>query len=277
MKVNPIAAAAFAIAGVAGFVSAVDAAPDVVPASGAAPIHFRVSLSSVAADGPRTTTTDFILRRIGPTSAALQRDTDVTPLVVAPDGSLQLPAGASDPELGAVLVALNAAHGIVGVAGAGTPSGWTGALPLPPRPAPIGAPTPAAASPLVVLMRAAASMGGVLDIDGSAETKLANSAPGSGGQRSQHFHGMGGMGGFGGGRGGFGGGPRGGGDGGDPSGDGGPPPGAPPSNQVTLDVHVTGRIVHDALAHLTIAQTRRITLDGLAYSNVGTWTIDVLH
>jgi hypothetical protein len=117
-----------------------------------------------------------------------------------------------------------------------------------------------------------------MDIDGSAETTLAGTAT-RGGQRSQRFHGMGGGGGFGGGgfggRGGFGGGRGGDGGAGDPPEDAAPPAGPPA--QMTLDVHVTGRIAHEALAHLTIAQTRRVVLDGLSYSNVATWTIDVVH
>jgi hypothetical protein len=278
MKVNRVATAAFVLLSVVFASAAASAAPDVIPAAGAPPLHLRVSVSSVAADGPRTTSADFILRRTGAATAALQRDTDVTPLVVTPDGSLQLSPGASDPTLTDVLVALNSAHGVVGGAGAGGSAGWTGAIPLPPRAQPIGAPSPTPAPPLPVQIRASASAGGVLDIDGSAETTLAGSASArGGGQRSQRFHGMGGGGGFGG-RGGFGGGRGGGGPGGgdDPPDDGRAPAGPPPA-QMTLDVHVTGRIAHEALAHLTIAQTRRVVIDGLTYSNIATWTIDVVH
>jgi hypothetical protein len=281
MNVKRIVTTVVTLLSVACVVSAVSAAPDVVPAPGAPPLHLRVSVSGVAADGPRATTADFILRRTGLATAALQRDTDVTPLVVMPDGSLQLTPGATDPTLDDVLAALNSAHGVVGAAGAGSSGGWAGAIPLPRRAQPIGAPSPAPAPPLPVQIRAVASTGGILDIDGSAETTLAGNASGKGGQRSQRFHGMGGGGGFGGGRGGFGGG-RGGGPGGgnsggdDPPDDGGSPAG-PPSAQMTLDVHVTGRIERQALAHLTIAQTRRVVLDGLSYSNVASATIDVVR
>jgi hypothetical protein len=218
---------------------------------------------------------DVVLRRTGPTTAALDRNTDIVPLLVDGDGSLRPPQASvatNDRGLGDLLAALNMAHGVTGVAGAGNRAGWTAEIPIPARlPPPAGpSPSPSPAAPLMLQVRASAiGSNGDLDIDGSAQTSLVAPEASEAPQR-QHFRGGGG-GGFGG-HGGFGG-PRG---GGDSDADYGPPRG-PASTPIALDVHVSAHIARDALTRMTIVQTRRVEMEGLTYSNVGSCTIDVMH
>jgi hypothetical protein len=276
-------AIAFACLAFALALSAADAAPDIVPAPGGPPMHLHITQTSSGPDGPRTTTTDVVVRRTGPSTAALERNADVVPLSVDANGALRPDPAAVAGQAADVLdivETLNIAHGVTGTAGAGSRSGWNAEIPPPSRPtAPSGpppsfsSPSPAAtpSAPLLLPIRALALNATDLDIDGSVETSLAPPAEVMHG--SQHSHGGGGFGGFGGfgGRGGFGGPRR-----GEGSGDfDGPPRGAPAP--ITLDIHVAGRLVRDALTRLTITQTRRVTLDGLTYTNVGTAAIDVLH
>jgi hypothetical protein len=272
----------FVLAGFAVFATsrAADAAFDVVPAPGAPPIHVRVTTTSAGADGPRTIDADLIVRRTGPASAVVQQNADITPVDVAPDGTLHAhaPAGATATgDLVDILAALNVAHDVTGAAGAGSRDGWTAAIPLPTAPA--GAPE----VPLMVPMHAVAASGPAdFDIDGTGETTIEAPA-GQRRQRARQGGFNGGFGGFGGGRGGFGGGPSGGGspDGGPPGGAGDEPGGAgePPRarSPITLDLHVTGHVAHNALARMSVVATRRIVIGGLTYTNVGTSTIDVVR
>jgi hypothetical protein len=257
---------------------AADTGLDLIPAPSGSPIRLHVSQTIAGADGPQTTTTDIVLRRTGPTTVMLERNTDVSPLIIGGDGSLHLDTTAAKREgdLGDLLVALNIGHGVTGVAGAGNRAGWTAQIAAPVRSLPVGAaapsPAPSPAAPLMLPVRAIAANGnGDLDIDGSVETSLAAGEPAAT-HRSQHSRGGGGFGGGFGGRGGFGG-SRG---GGDTFGDGdGPSRSAAPS--INLDVHITGHIARNALTRMTITQTRRVVLDGLTYTNVGSWTIDAVH
>jgi uncharacterized membrane protein YgcG len=249
-----------------------EAVLDIVPASSGAPVHLHVSRTTAGASGPQTTSVDVTVRRVGPANVVVQRNADVSPLSIGADGTLRLdPAAptATDPKLVDLIAALNIAHSVTAAPNAGDRSGWTAQIPLP---APdvtaggvpsYGAPTtPSPPPPLLLPIRAmAAGTGGDVDIDGSAETTL---APPAAAPRPARSRGSGGFGRFGG-RGDFSGGGRGGGDEG---------PRAPAAPPVTLDVHIDGRITHNALGHLIIAETRRVTLDGLTYTNVGTWSID---
>jgi hypothetical protein len=274
MNVSTLAGVAFASITVALGAQHADAALDLVPAPGGPPTHLRIASTTNGLTGPQTATSDLLIRRTGPTTVVLQRNTsDFAPLTIGVDGSLHIDSAApaaNDPELANLLSALNIAHGVIGVSGAGDRAGWTARIPVPPGSGePVSgaaAPAPAAtlAAPLMLPMRAvAAGTSGDLNIDGSVETTLTEPAP----SEPQHSRG-GGFGGFG--RGGFGG-SRGGGFGG-----GGSPRG-PATPPITLDVHVDGLISHNALAHLLIAQTRRVVLEGLTYDNVSTATIDVVH
>jgi uncharacterized membrane protein YgcG len=280
MNSSTVAGVAFAWLAIVFASPRAEAALDLTPAPGGLPTHLRITQTSAGPNGPQTTATDLLIRRTGPSTAVLQRNTDFSPLIIGADGSLQPdPAtpSAIDPDLAGLLWALNIAHGVIGVSGAGDRAGWTAHIPLPPRSAlqngATPAPAPAAtAAPVLLPMRAmAAGNSGDLDIDGSIETTLTAPAAGERQRSRGGFGGGGGGGGFGGfgGRGGFGG-SRGGGD------SAGPPrgPAAPP---ITLDLHIAGHVTRNALTHFLIAQTRRITLDGLTYENVGTAAIDVVH
>jgi len=272
-------AAIFALACLAGVSVAQAAGPslDIVPAAGAQPIHLRISQVNADPEGPRLPPTDIVLRRTGPTTAVLQRGTDVSPLVVGIDGSLQLDkrtAPANEYEVNDLLVVLNIAHSVVGVASAGDRAGWIAQIPAPARvPAVVVSPAPSPPPPLLLPMRAVAPTGtnGGIDIDGALEMVLA--APVSGAtpapaqqQASQRSRGGGGRGGFGGSRGGS----------GYPAGAGEGPRGAA-SLPVTFDLRISGHIASNALTHMTIAQTRRVQYDGLMYTNLRTWTIDVVR
>jgi hypothetical protein len=279
MNVRTAVGVAFACFAIASAAPGADAALDLIPAPGAAPMHLRVAQTIPGGAGPQMTTADVVLRRTGPGTVMLERNADVSPLLIGADGSLRPDAGAAPREgdLDDILAALNIAHGVTGVAGAGNRDGWTGQIPLPVRSAPGDAPSPfsspSPAAPLLLPVHAVAVDGnGDLDIDGSVQTTLSASEPTT--PHRSHSHGGFGGGGFGGfgGRGGFGG-SRGEGDG---SGEGeGPPRGAAPP--IDLDIHVAGRLARNALARLTITQTRRVVLAGLTYTNVENWTIDAVH
>jgi uncharacterized membrane protein YgcG len=278
MRARSIAAYVFIWFAMVSGARAASAALDVIPPAGGAPIHMHVTQTSTGPDGPQTTTIDFVLRRTGASTAALQQNSEVYPLALDAQGSVHpgdAAAAATEAGFADLLDALSTAHGVMGVLGAGDVPGWSAYIPLQTRSAPPGAPVPAAsqsprpgppsAPPVMLPMQAVAANGGV-NIDGAVETTL--TSQGSSGQfrsRSRGGGGFGGRGGFGGARGG------GGGDdsGGAPRDSGGPP--------VILDVHVTGRIVAGSLAHLTITKTRRIVIDGLTYTNVATSTFDVAH
>ncbi len=183
------------------------------------------------------------------TSAVVQQNNDITPIDVAPDGTLHAhaPAGATATgDLVDVLAAINVAHEVTSAAGAGSRSGWTADA--------------------------------CARIDGTAETTI-DTPEGQRRQRARQGGFNGGFGGFGGGRGGSGGGRPG---GGPPDGEGaddvasaGDPPRA--CSPITLDLHVTGHVTRNALAHMSVVATRRIVIGGLTYTNVGTSTIDVVR
>jgi hypothetical protein len=251
---------------VAGYAAqAADASLDLIPAPGAAPIRLRFSQTSPGSEN-QPAPADIVLRRTGPTTAVVEQNSDVSPLVLGPDGSLHADPAATAArrgDLGDLLSAINIAHGVTGGAGAGNRAGWTAQIPAPDRPRPDGAPipteTPSPSPPLVLPVRALAlNSNGDLDIDGTVETSLSAPESSSTAHRWQHSPGGGGFGGGFGGRGGFGG-----------SRDAATP--------VSLDVRVTGHIARNALTRMTISQTRRVVLDGLTYSNVGIWTIDVIR
>jgi hypothetical protein len=253
---------------------------DIVPAVGGAPVHLRMSLVSADPQAPRIPLADVVLRRTGAATAVLQRGTDVTPLTVDVDGSLHLDPHNAPPniaELTELITTIDIAHSVLGVTGAGDRNGWIAQVPAPVRipvvvasPAPVRAPAP----PMLLPMRAVASTGNSSDIDGSLEMVLAAtpSAPGATpqpqaqSQTPSRSRGGGGRGGYGG---------RGG--GGYPSASGSEGARGAASLPVTLDLHVSGHIASNALTHMTIAQTRRIQYDGQMYSNISTWTIDLVR
>jgi len=218
-------------------------------------------------------TADYMLRRTGPSTAALQQKSDVDALAVDAEGVLH-PAdaapAANEAALDDLIDALNIAHGVLGVPGAGDKPGWSAEiamplhaapLPVPSSPAPAKTPPPAPdVPPLTLPMQAVAANGGT-DIDGAVETTL--SGPSAFEQHRESRSGRGGFGGRGG--------PRGGGDEADRGGSRGP------NVPVILDLHVTGHIVAGSLTHLTIVQTRRVVLGGLTYTNVTNATFDVVR
>jgi len=253
---------------------------DVLPAPGGAPARLHVAQTIAGPDGPQIITSAIELRRTGPGSAVIVKDGQLTPLVIDSAGALRpadaSPQGTQDPSIVELLAALDVARAVAAAPDAGDRNGWTAQIPVPPRRPPgaaddsgAPAPSPSPAAPLQLPIRTiAANVTGAIDIDGSVETTLTAPASAARQQRSRS------SGGFGGGMGGFGG--RGGRGGGGYGGDSGPVrgPAAPP---VTLDVHVSGRIAHGALTHVMVAQTRRIIVDGLTYTNAGSWTFDAVH
>jgi hypothetical protein len=270
MIVRTFAATIFSCFACVCVARAASAALDVLPAPGGAPAHLRVTQTMTGPDGPRTATYDVVLRRTSQTTAALQQNGDIDPLSVDVDGALHpgsVALASSEAGLHDLLDALNLAHGVMGVAGAGNRPGWTAEIPLPERSsfAQTPSPSPSAAPPLALPIQAVAGGGGI-DIDGAVETTL--EPPGSSDQpRRSHSRGGGFGGGFGG-RGGFGGS-----RGGDDPGDEGPRGGGAPT--IVLDVHVTGHIAAGALTRLAVTQTRRVVVDGLTYTNVATATFDL--
>jgi hypothetical protein len=251
---------------------------DVVPAVGGAPVHLRLSLVSADPQAPRIPQADLVLRRTGAATAVLGRGTDITPLTVDVDGSLHLDPRNAPPniaELTALVTTIDIAHSVLGVAGAGDRNGWIAQVPAPvhlplvvPSPPPVRAPAP----PMLLPMRAIAASGNSADIDGSLEMVLAATplTPGTAPQSPSPSQGQSRS--RGGGRGGYG---RGG--GGYPSASGSEGARGIASLPVTLDLHVSGHIANNALTHMSIEQTRRIQYDGQMFSNISTWTIDVVR
>ena len=276
MNLHTGAGVLFACLAVAAAAQAADASLDLIPAPGGAPIRLHVSQTSPSSEGPPTSAT-IVLRRTGPATAVLEQNSDVSPLVVGPDGSLHGdPAAVATRggNLGDLLNALNIAHGVTSGVGAGNRAGWTAQIPAPVRSQPLDgarSPTdsPSPSAPLTLPVRAIAfNSNGDLDIDGSVETSLSAPGSSSAAHHSQHSHGGGGFGGGFGGRGGFG--SHGGGEADEPPREAAPTP-------INLELHVTGHIAHDALTRMAIEETRRIVLDSLTYSNVGNWSIDIVH
>jgi hypothetical protein len=150
MNVQTIAGVAFACSAVAFAAQAADAGLDLIPAPAGPPIRLHVSQTIAGADGSRTTTSDIVLRRTGPTTVMLERNADVSPLLIGVDGLLHPDASAATREgdLGDLLVALNIVHGVTGVVGAGNRAGWTAQIPVPVRSLPAGAPSPSPAASL---------------------------------------------------------------------------------------------------------------------------------
>jgi uncharacterized membrane protein YgcG len=230
-------------------------------------VRYHVTRTTQAADGTRATTADVTIVRKTSTTAALSRTnangrTDLTVLLIASDGSIQIPADdqvdRQDADLQEVLAGLNRAIAVVRNAVNDPRSSWNATLPL--------TNTHGAETSLTVPMYVVRSSGPDWDIRGAAQLTI-ETAP----QRSAQTGTGGGSGFPGGGRGnGFPGGSfPGGGD--LRRGSRGTSGGNSPA---TVYLRIEGRVHNGLLSRLSIVETRAITLDAMPFTNTSGWTIE---
>jgi uncharacterized membrane protein YgcG len=225
-------------------------------------IRYHVTRTTQAADGTRAKTVDVTIVRKTSTTAALSRTnasghTDVTVLLIASDGSIQIPADdqvdRQDTDLRDVLTGLNSAIAIARNAVTDPRTGWNATLPL--------ANTRGPDASLTVPISVFKASGNDWDLRGIAQSTI-DSAP----LRST-------QGGPGGGSG-FPGGSRG---GGFPGGGGFPRSnrgGAAGNSQISVLVRVEGRIHNGVLSRVSIVETRAVTVDATPFTNTSGWTIE---
>jgi len=233
-------------------------------------VHLRVVRSVQGATGPVVSTMAFDVVRRAPSTLVIERQRpDGTPnlsvLTENKDGSLALTedarGGAADADVSDVLVGLNLALAALHGADVATHETWVATIP-------VGAAGGPGASVALISSNIA---GGEFDFSGDGEA--AASAPADRRREGGSSGGMGGGGfpGGGGGGGGFPGGgyPRGGRSRGGSSG------GASGGAGTPVNVHVAGHASNGRLAQIVIAQTRSITVGGMPYVNVGSWSVSL--
>ncbi len=264
-----------------------DASLTLVPAVPGAPVQYRITRIAQTANGPTTTNAAFELIRRSATTLVLQRaNADGTPnlsvLTQAPDDSLALAedarGAAADADLADVLYGMNLAIAATHGTDAAGKNPWNVAVPLAPA---AGAPTAAVA---------VVPNGGSADFDfageGSGFANPARRPPSDEGGISAGAGGggfpRGGGGGFPGGGGGFPGGSGGGPGGGPGSGDGGgfPRRGSgggsdAPRGTMPVAVRIDGHVSAGRITRVAVTETRSVTIGGLPYVNVGSWSIAV--
>lgn len=243
-------------------------------------MRYQISRTQQTADGPKTTTSDVTIQRKSPTTVALVRadaghSADVIVLSIAADGSLQVPAAdrtdAADPLVGDVVHVLNSATAVIS-GSTSAPAGWTAMVSVTGE----GRST----SSVVIPMLAVNSSGDDFDIHGVGQAAATPTQPSDEGRGYPRRGGVSGGVGFPAGGGGF----PGGGGGGFPGGsrgprggesdDGRPASAGTPGRAMTLSLHVDGHVHRGALVHLSIVETRSLTVGTMPFVNVSSWTID---
>lgn len=265
---------------VCGSVARADSALALLPQGAGERVHYRVTRSVATSDAPATATFDFDVQRKSPTTLTLEhRDAagtpDISVLNVQRDGSVQLAASEravpSEADVRDLVQFLDLALAAVN-AGNGETSGWQATL---------GIPAARGTTQVVVPLRATHVSGPDFDIEGTGES----AAGGSSGPSSRPARGGGAFpGGVPGGGaypgGGFpnggasgrargGGQPQGGGSAGGGSAGGG--------GGVTLDLRVNGHVNGSRVTQLALVETRAVTVDGMPFTNVSSWTLSVVR
>jgi hypothetical protein len=246
-----------------------DAALTVLPASPGLAVYLKVTQTTQSADGPQSTTRELSVRRRSADVALLEDVTTVWLTRVFPDGTIQLNEGplaaARDTDLIATIQTLDQAQSLARGATAGKTT-WSASIPL--ATADAAGPTPA---PVPVQIQASGSSTDY-DFAGSAQTEV-SPVEGSTAQGEEDDSGSGsprgGGGGFG--RHHYGGsGARHDEGGGGPEGGRRPPP-------ITVTLAITGRVAAGALTGLSLTQTRTLMLGATPYTNVSSWTVEVVR
>jgi hypothetical protein len=261
----------------AASLAAAEAALTVLPASPGIAVYLKVTQTTQSTGGPQSTTHELSVRRRSPDVALVEDATTVWLTRVFPDGTIQLNEGplaaARDTELIATIQTLDQAQSLARGTTAGKAT-WSASIPLGAADA-VG-PTPA---PVSVQIQTSGSSTDY-DLAGSVQTQ-ASAAEGSagqsdGGDSGSGFPRGGGFPGGGRGGGGFGGHHYGGSAGRHDQGGGGEEGGGrlPP---ITVTLVITGHVAAGALAHLSMTQTRTLMLGTTAYTNVSSWTVEVVR
>ncbi len=218
-------------------------------------VRYHVTRTTQATDGPQAKTIDVTITRKTSTTAALSRNAnghaDVTVLLIASDGSIQIPADdqadRQDADLRDVLAGLNRTIAILRNAVDDPHTGWNATLPM--------ANARGADTPTTVPMFVTRTNGSDWDIRGAAQLTIENAQ-----QRGAQA--------------GFPGGGRGGGfpgGGGFPRGNRGSATGNSP---ITVLVRIEGHIHNAVLSRISIVETRAVTLDATPFTNTSGWIIE---
>ncbi len=229
-------------------------------------VRYHVTRTTQAADGTQAKTIDVTIVRKAPTTAALSRTnangrTDLTVLLIASDGSIQIPVDdqvdRQDADLRDILTGLNRAIAIVRNAVNDPRTGWNAVLPL--------ANARGADTSITVPMFVMRASGNDWDMRGSAQSTIETSP-----QRTTQVGAGGGSGFPGGGRGG--GYPGGSFPGGDLRRSGRGSSGG--NSPTSLIIRIEGRVHNGLLARLSIVETRAVTFDAMPFTNTNGWTIE---
>jgi uncharacterized membrane protein YgcG len=233
-------------------------------------VHVRVTRTDQELNAPRVAAEDFDIQ-LKPNNVLLLTRTiagkpDFSIVRIGADGSLQIDASekgaGSDADLTSVLAALNLALATIHDAGSAQPS-WKATLAIP------SLARGPATNVVVPIAGIGTSNANVYEVQGSAQVAAtpprgnADDDNGGGGR-----FGGGGMGGGMPGGGGFpGGGQR-------PSGGGRAPAAGDQARAMTLLVNVDGQVSAGRLRRIVISQTRVLTVDGVPFTNVTSWTVE---
>jgi hypothetical protein len=255
-------------------VAAADAPLAFFPAAPGSSLRLHVTRTVQAADGARKSFTEIVVRRTSATGGTVERTdggrVSVAAVTFGTDGALHVDPNAARPDADTanVIDGLNFAALLVGGGTASGHDAWTVSLAPPPPPSnTIMSATPA--PPTLLPIRVVKTDGINYDFDGQAQSSALPSTP----QRTLGSNRSGGFGGGGGGGfGGYGRRPR-------RESSESPAPVAPgassPVSPVSILTHVSGHASRGVVTHLTIEQSRSLSVEGLTYLNVSGWTFDV--